>query len=290
MAIIYRTTGAWGAGLGSPLSAAQVDGNFWDLDQRVSDLETNGVQPNNIANIQLIGSQLTITLEDATVFGPFTVPIAMLHWRGDWVADEEYNELDLIFVSGSGTYLVLRDHTSDPYEFDPAAQDGGGNPLYFLLFAVPNFDPSTFNLGDLGNVFVEDPNDGDLLVFSSDHWEAAPNIHFFPVYLPGAIPDSQVLFRWVANADFYIDSLDTSYGYVPTPPTDAVDLELHKNGVQVGTFSFLTSGNLSDNFLSGGTEQWNATDTLEIVSPSNAVADGLADVSLSIVLNRGIGV
>ena len=38
MTIVYVTTGAWGAGTGTPNSAAQVDGNFYDVDQRIVDL------------------------------------------------------------------------------------------------------------------------------------------------------------------------------------------------------------------------------------------------------------
>lgn len=74
MAITYRTTGAWGAGIGVNLSAAQVDANFYDLDQRVVELETNPEPPNGISNITVSGSQLTIYTSDLTQYGPFTIP------------------------------------------------------------------------------------------------------------------------------------------------------------------------------------------------------------------------
>jgi hypothetical protein len=35
MTIVYVTTGAWGTGTGTPNSAAQVDGNFYTLDQLI---------------------------------------------------------------------------------------------------------------------------------------------------------------------------------------------------------------------------------------------------------------
>ena len=41
MTIVYVTTGAWGAGTGTPNSAAQVDGNFYDVDQRIVDLDAD---------------------------------------------------------------------------------------------------------------------------------------------------------------------------------------------------------------------------------------------------------
>ena len=35
MTIVYVTTGTWGTGTGAPISAADVDGNFFDVDQRI---------------------------------------------------------------------------------------------------------------------------------------------------------------------------------------------------------------------------------------------------------------
>ncbi|TIM09126.1 hypothetical protein [Mesorhizobium sp.] len=76
MTIVYRTTGAWGVGQGYNLTALQVDGNFYDLDQRIQAIEDNPPEPVNISNITVVGTQMTIYLEDATVFGPFTLPQA----------------------------------------------------------------------------------------------------------------------------------------------------------------------------------------------------------------------
>lgn len=70
MAIVLRSV------KGSNLTADEVDGNFTDLDDRVSEIEDNPPEPVNISNITLVGTQLTIYLEDATVYGPFTVPQA----------------------------------------------------------------------------------------------------------------------------------------------------------------------------------------------------------------------
>ncbi|TIL94516.1 MAG: hypothetical protein E5Y73_11395 [Mesorhizobium sp.] len=76
MTIVYRTTGAWGIGQGYNLTALQVDGNFYDLDQRIQAIEDNPPEPVNISNITVVGTQMTIYLEDATEFGPFTLPQA----------------------------------------------------------------------------------------------------------------------------------------------------------------------------------------------------------------------
>ncbi|MBB4520469.1 UNVERIFIED_ORG: hypothetical protein M2435_001249 [Rhizobium sophorae] len=72
--ITFRTAGAWGAGKGSNLTPAEVDGNFYDLDGRVTDLEDNPPTPNQIADITQDGNQITIVMDDASTFGPFTLP------------------------------------------------------------------------------------------------------------------------------------------------------------------------------------------------------------------------
>ncbi|WSH59835.1 hypothetical protein U8P68_10940 [Rhizobium ruizarguesonis] len=72
--ITYRTSGAWGAGKGSNLTPAEVDDNFYDLDGRVTELEDNPPSPNQIADITQSGNQITIVMDDASTFGPFTLP------------------------------------------------------------------------------------------------------------------------------------------------------------------------------------------------------------------------
>ncbi|RWO90942.1 hypothetical protein [Mesorhizobium sp.] len=70
MTITYRSV------KGSNLTATEVDDNFHDLDDRMTELEDNPPEPVNISNITVVGTQMTIYLEDATVFGPFTLPQA----------------------------------------------------------------------------------------------------------------------------------------------------------------------------------------------------------------------
>jgi hypothetical protein len=67
MIITYRTTGAWGAGKGSNLTAAEVDASFYSLDQRVDAIETGGalVEP---TNIDIVGSQITFYFSNDAEF------------------------------------------------------------------------------------------------------------------------------------------------------------------------------------------------------------------------------
>jgi len=68
MAIVLRSV------KGSNLTAAEVDGNFTDLDGRVTDLEDNPPAAVGISNITVAGTQMTIYLADATELGPYTLP------------------------------------------------------------------------------------------------------------------------------------------------------------------------------------------------------------------------
>jgi len=69
MTIVYRTTGTWGAGKGSNLTPAEVDGNFYDLHTRLAALETGGADvPATIDNITIIGSLFTVEMSDGSSF------------------------------------------------------------------------------------------------------------------------------------------------------------------------------------------------------------------------------
>lgn len=78
MTLTYRTAGPWGAGKGSNLTAAEIDGNTYDLDQRVDALETTPPEPNEIVNITQSGDTITVHMADGTTFGPFTLPRPVL--------------------------------------------------------------------------------------------------------------------------------------------------------------------------------------------------------------------
>lgn len=133
MTTIYRTAGAWGAGAGADLTPAQVDTNFYDKETRITALEGAGVGV-GISSIDVSGNQMTITLTDSSVQGPFTLP--SVAWRpvGEWQPTTLYAALDVVTVLGSG-YLVNIAHTSDS-TFDPNATDGFANPLYSALWVT----------------------------------------------------------------------------------------------------------------------------------------------------------
>lgn len=139
MTIVYRTAGAWGGGKGANLTAAEVDGNFYDHESRIATIEGSPPTPNNIADISISGSVITVTMDDASTFN-LTVPVVTWRWMGDWVGATAYAKNDIIVDSLTGfVYLVLEAHTSDPTTFDPLATVGGttgGDPLYQSILEV----------------------------------------------------------------------------------------------------------------------------------------------------------
>jgi hypothetical protein len=109
----YRTTDntKWGAGKGADLTASEVDVNFWDIIQRLIDVEDNPAQPVEILSIDVVGDQMTITMTDASTFGPFTLPVAPMDFTGDFIASHAYVKNNLL-VANNSLYVVLLPHTS----------------------------------------------------------------------------------------------------------------------------------------------------------------------------------
>ena len=130
MTIVYRSS------KGSNLTAAEVDGNFSDLNGRVVSLETNPPVAVGISNIAVSGSQVVFYLSNGTSFGPYRLPIATFVPRGNWTAATVYYAMDLVTVPADGVYLVLSDHTSAG-SFDAAASNSEG-AIYSLIFSSIN--------------------------------------------------------------------------------------------------------------------------------------------------------
>jgi len=73
MTLRYRTTGTWGSGIGTNLTAAQVDENFYTLKDEIDAAVTSGIEGVGVTNATLVGTQLTFYLSDATTLGPYTL-------------------------------------------------------------------------------------------------------------------------------------------------------------------------------------------------------------------------
>lgn len=206
--LVFRTTDPdkWGDGKGSVLTATEVDENFYTIMERVVDLEENPPSANNIATIQVIGSQLMIYLTDGAQFGPFTLPVAQFRMRDDYLGGVQYYEMDLISVPGQGLFLVRLDHISAP-TFDPEATDGDGNALYLKMFGEDTY------IYTFGFFFPGKPGTG----MSSGDVMLATLLNE-PVYLPADAVGSMAKLQ--------------------VPPDAAVNYELYLNGDKVGDMSF----------------------------------------------------
>lgn len=136
----YRTAGAWGAGEGRRLTAAEIDQNFYELAQDIAALEAEvAAGTNPISNITGSGSSLYVHMTSGTIFGPIAMPLNRWRDAGQWGAGRQYYANDVVTVAGSGIYHVLLDHVSDN-EFDAAATSVDGD-LYSLMIQVPNPAP-----------------------------------------------------------------------------------------------------------------------------------------------------
>lgn len=132
--LVYRETTVDFVGKGVQLTSLEGDYNNFKLGTAIVDLQTSMTAVGaGIASItQPTSNTLLITLTDATVFGPFTMPIAPMNGRGIWLPSANYAVNDLIYY-GTSFYIVEVAHISDT-TFDAGATDGNANDLYGLVF------------------------------------------------------------------------------------------------------------------------------------------------------------
>lgn len=251
--LLYVTTGAWGAGTGTPLDADEIDENFYTLHLRIQDLEDNPPSAVGISNIQVIGSQLKIFLSDATEFGPYTLPIAAFQWRGNWVDTQQYYELDIVTVIGQGLYMVLIDHIAvAPFD---EARVITGNPVYLKLFGD---DPFRYDFGP---------------------------------FVPGkpglGIVDGSRLYSHLFAQDVYIleDMPETRFELATAPAADLV-FPIRKNGATViGNLTFPT-GQTDPVITFPDSVQFTNVDRISIMKPA-AVDVSALELTGTVVGRRG---
>ena len=126
MTITYRLV------KGSPLTFAEEDGNFSNLDGRVQTLEAAHFA-NPIDTVTVSGNQLTFHYTTAAGGGSDTVTLPTAQWngRGEWAPGVSYAINDLVAESGN-LYLVKVAHLSAT-SFDPGEQIGGQHVYQFIL-------------------------------------------------------------------------------------------------------------------------------------------------------------
>jgi hypothetical protein len=174
MDLTFRTLGAWGAGKGANLDAGEVDNNFWSLAEAIVALQNDPTLPVGIASISVSGTEMTITLTDGSVMGPFPMPVLTFRWRGEYESGTSYAALDVFTVSAGnasinpatvryGIFMVQIAGTYGIFDPDEAV---GGEPAYLQLFG--SIDTLLSTLGDVELTPPEGPpGDRDVLLWST---------------------------------------------------------------------------------------------------------------------------
>jgi len=164
MTILYRTDGAWGAGKGANLVPAEVDENFYDVDQRIEYLQDNPPEAITPVAINISGGLFTMQMSDGSTLGPIVMTYPVPQWRGDWMPATPYAEMDFIIAPDNGFGAVMVSHTSAA-TFDWAAVDTvSGLPLYQKLVGA---EGTTAALGDLTDVAITSPADADFFMYDA---------------------------------------------------------------------------------------------------------------------------
>jgi len=217
MPIVYVTTGAWGTGTGTPNSAAQVDGNFYNVDQRIVDLVADVAEGKRIDTVTYTDNAMTFHFTDGTS-QVIPLPVATLRYVGPWMNSTPYVRGDL-FTAANGFYQVLEDHVTPPVPavFDPDATDEStaADPLYQLWMPINDVN-----------------------------YDAA-------IFVPGSIQRApeELLFQGIANRTMNLGSGDEgAYAYldVGNDATGATDiiLAIERNGTEIGTITFEAAGDI----------------------------------------------
>ena len=112
MPIIYR------AQKGGPLTSDEVDGNFADLDKRLTHLEQHTHQTESIGNIDVKGDQMIITGSLGTKFGSFVLPTLSFKPQGLWQPQVPYAMYDVVSLKTGSAYVCTKSHISQDFDKD----------------------------------------------------------------------------------------------------------------------------------------------------------------------------
>jgi len=261
--IVYVTSGAWGAGTGAPISAAQVDGNFYDVDRRIANLNTALDEGKQIESISSSPNSMTILFTDGTTQA-IPLPIATLTYVGQWLNSAPYSRGQLISVPGVGMFQVLVDHTTppSPAAFDPNATDEStdNNPLY--QFWMPLYDVNF-----------------DAIIFMPGSIQRAPD---------------ELLFQGIATRTMRLVAGNAHcYAYLAVGndgPTNII-LSIERNGSEIGTILFAAGSEIDTDGGQAGAFSINAAVdfaegdryALRVTQSDNA---GPADLSVTLPFLR----
>jgi hypothetical protein len=104
---------------GEPLTIEEMDGNFADLDSRLTVLERKPPMGEGIARVSQEGDQLTIHGTFGNELGKAVLPKVFPNPKGKWQPNMTYRVLDWVQVR-QGLYSCVKAHTSADFYDDQA--------------------------------------------------------------------------------------------------------------------------------------------------------------------------
>lgn len=231
--LTYRTSDGtrWGGGLGTDLTATQVDLNFWTLFSALQTLQTTtGAAGAGIdfINQPANGNQFFIHLTNHAVLGPFIIPTAQWNPRGQWQPLTIYAAYDVVSQNGS-LYLITIPHTSGT-TFSPFSTDGLGHNLYNLLLQQPANELPTG--GTAGQRLIKATGSPFATEWQSDFIRLAWYIEGQPT------ANEQFAQYCVADHMFLPLGLAGSVIFQGTQTNTTVVYAITKNGASIGSITF----------------------------------------------------
>lgn len=257
MALIYRTTGAWGAGKGSPLTSVEGDANIYQLLQRIVALEDNPPAAVSISSITQSDDTILVHMSDGSTFGPFTLPTASFNDRGDWEQDKQYYKNDIVHVPAVGVFKLNYDFLTDPTDpFDPDQTDGLGHRVYLKIMK----EETLAYIYDIGFYYPSRPGQG--------------------------IDTGGNIFSHIVTEAMYLPiSLTGSYAKLATAPAAALVFPLLKNATSIGSVNFAL-GATTATFTFAADVSFAAGDVLRVGRPT-AIDTAAQELSLTFNGTRG---
>ena len=217
----------WGAGLGSNLSAAQIDTNFWTLFAALQSVEDTQHTVADIDYFTVVADSLYITMTDHRVLGPLKIPTSQWNYRGTWVAATIYAANDIVTNNGA-IYLVITPHTSNS-SFSAGAVDGTGHPYYGLLLEQPG---NVMPVGGTVNQRLTKASSTDYAtVWASERIRLA-------LYVEGQPTSNEVLLTYVVVDNMQLPAgLTGSVFASDVHPLVDAQFYISKNGADIGSFT-----------------------------------------------------
>lgn len=148
---------------GSALTVAEADDNIHNLDDRITVLEDNPVDPITPTSIGMTGTSFTMGLSNGDTLGPISFTIPMPRFRGPWTALTSYQQLNFFIAPDGALGAVMYDHVSEAV-FDWGLEvDTAGDLAYRNISGS-----ATGTLAGLADVAITSPAAGDALLYDAD--------------------------------------------------------------------------------------------------------------------------